>query len=99
MAPQKISNHIIEDLMDSERDESSVAEARRTITKIFRKLKEDQKSNSVTPEITEKNLKKTQQQLNELKHKFNKHQNETMKISFKEKEMKYEGSRKCERGA
>jgi hypothetical protein len=41
MMPQKVSNHTIEDLVDSEGDESSVAEVRRMITIMFKELKKD----------------------------------------------------------
>jgi SOS response regulatory protein OraA/RecX len=41
MTAQKINNHTIEDLVDSEGDESSVAEAKRMITRMFKELKED----------------------------------------------------------
>jgi hypothetical protein len=39
MTPQKVNNHTIEDLADSERDEYSGAEVRRIITRMFKDLK------------------------------------------------------------
>jgi hypothetical protein len=38
---QMVKNHTRQDLVDSERDESSVAEARRMVTRMFKELKED----------------------------------------------------------
>jgi molybdenum-dependent DNA-binding transcriptional regulator ModE len=41
MTLQKANNHTIEDLVDSEGDESSVAEVRRMMIRMFNELKED----------------------------------------------------------
>jgi hypothetical protein len=42
VTPQKVhQNHTIEDLVESERDESSVAEVRRIMIRMLTELKED----------------------------------------------------------
>jgi hypothetical protein len=41
MTPQKINNNIIEDLVESEREESPVAYIRRMKIRMFNELKED----------------------------------------------------------
>jgi hypothetical protein len=41
MTPQKVNNQTIEDLVDSEEDESSFAEVTRMVIRMFNKLKED----------------------------------------------------------
>jgi hypothetical protein len=38
MSPQKVNDHTIEDLADSEWDESSVAEVRKIMIRMFNKL-------------------------------------------------------------
>jgi hypothetical protein len=41
MTPQKVHNHTVEDLVDSEWEESSVSGVRRMITRMFKKSKEE----------------------------------------------------------
>jgi cell shape-determining protein MreC len=79
MTSQKINSQTIDDLVDSEGDECSVAKVTRMLKKMFKKFKDDiQKQFNEAKENTD--LKKTsrrQKQLNELKKDLNKHQNET----------------------
>jgi hypothetical protein len=79
MIPQNSNNNIIVDLVESKGDESSVADLRRMMTRMFNELKENmQKQLNEYQENTDKeNLKKTQKQLNKLKENFNKLLNET----------------------
>jgi hypothetical protein len=57
------NNQRIEDLVDNEGYESPIAEVRRVMIRMFNKLKEDIKSNSMNPKtIWIKKLKKTQKQ-------------------------------------
>jgi hypothetical protein len=91
MTPQKAHNHTIEDLVDSEGEESPVTEVRRMMIRMFNELKvelkEDiQKQFNESQENTglkKKNLKKTQKQLNEIKEDANKPPNETKEIILK----------------
>jgi hypothetical protein len=89
--PQKTSNNIKEDMVESEGDESPVTDLRKMMIRMFSKLKEDLKEN-IQKQINEyqenikKKLENTQKQLNELREDFNKLQNETKEIIFK-KEM------------
>jgi ElaB/YqjD/DUF883 family membrane-anchored ribosome-binding protein len=81
MTPQKANNNIIEDLMQSERDDFPGAELRRMIRK-FNELNKEHKENiqkqfKEYQENMDKKLKKTQKQLNEVREDFNKLQNET----------------------
>jgi hypothetical protein len=41
ITPQKANTHTVENVVNCEEDESSFAEIRRTITKMFKELKED----------------------------------------------------------
>jgi hypothetical protein len=68
MNPKKINNYTIEDLVDSEEDESSDAKVKRIIIRMFTELKKNiQKQLYVSQENMYKELKKTQKQLNKLK--------------------------------
>jgi hypothetical protein len=50
--PLKTNNHIKEGLIESEGDESSIAEVRRMMTQMFNELKEDIKNNSMNSKRT-----------------------------------------------
>jgi hypothetical protein len=41
MAPQNVNNHTIEDLVDNDRDGSSITEVRRMIVRMFKELKKE----------------------------------------------------------
>jgi hypothetical protein len=43
MTPEKVNNHTVQGLVGSEGDESSVAEVRRKMIRIFNELKEEMK--------------------------------------------------------
>jgi acetyl-CoA carboxylase alpha subunit len=58
MTLQKVNNHTIEDLMDSERDGFSDAEARRMMTRMFNELKEDIQQLNESKENTGKNSRR-----------------------------------------
>jgi guanylate kinase len=78
MTPKNVNSHIIEDLVDKEGDESSVAEARRMMIIMFTELKEElkediQKQHNESQENVDKKFKKSQKQLNKHKEDFNKH--------------------------
>jgi hypothetical protein len=61
MTPQTVNNHTMEDLEDNEEDESSVAEVRRMITRMFKELKWTNQNNSINPKRTRiKNLRDTE---------------------------------------
>jgi DNA anti-recombination protein RmuC len=77
MTPQKANNNIIEDLMQSERDDFPGAELRRMIRKFNEHKENIQKQFKEYQENMDKKLKKTQKQLNEVREDFNKLQNET----------------------
>jgi hypothetical protein len=47
MTPPKVNNHTMEDLVDNEGDESTVAEVRRMTTKMFKFLNRTYKNNSM----------------------------------------------------
>jgi predicted SpoU family rRNA methylase len=73
----------MEDLMESEEDESLVADLRRMMIRMFKEFKVEIKEN-MQKQLNEyqghtdlKKLKKTQKQLNEFREDFNKLQNET----------------------
>jgi molybdenum-dependent DNA-binding transcriptional regulator ModE len=69
---KKTNNNIIEDLVESEGNESAVADLRRMI-RTFSELKEIiQKQLSESQENMDKKVEKSQKQLNELKEDFNK---------------------------
>jgi hypothetical protein len=75
MIPQKANDNTIEDMVESEGDEPSVAEVRRLMIRMFNELKEDiQKQLNESQENTDLKIpEKTQKQLNsELKEDFNK---------------------------
>jgi Arc/MetJ-type ribon-helix-helix transcriptional regulator len=58
MTPQKANNHTIEDLVESEEYESTVAEVRRLL-RMFTELKKDiQKQLSESQDNTDKNLRR-----------------------------------------
>jgi TnpA family transposase len=60
MTPQKTNNNIIEDLVDSEGDESLVADFKRMLISLFNERKEDiqKKKTSMTPRRTHTHTKK-----------------------------------------
>jgi hypothetical protein len=72
MTPQKANNHTVEDLVDSEREESPVSDVRRMIIRMFEELIELQKQLNEYQEDTDKKLEKTQKLLTEVKEDFNK---------------------------
>jgi hypothetical protein len=74
MTPQKVNSHTIEDLVDSEGNESAVADIRK-ITRMSKELKDDlqKQLNESQKKKGQKKLEKTQEQLSELKEDFNKH--------------------------
>jgi hypothetical protein len=81
MTPQKINSKSIEDVVESEGNESSVADINRMMSRMFDELKENiQKQLKDYQENTDKKLEKTQKQLNEQRENFNKLQNETKEI-------------------
>jgi hypothetical protein len=54
MTPQKVNNHTMEDLLDSEGDKFSVTKVRRMMIRKFNELKEDlQKQPKESQELTE----------------------------------------------
>jgi hypothetical protein len=64
MTPQKDNDHKIGDLVDSEMDDSSVAEVRRMMIKVFNQLKENiHKQFNESQENMDKKFEKTQKQL------------------------------------
>jgi hypothetical protein len=87
MIPEKVNSHTIEDLADSEGNESSVSEVQRMMIRMFKKLKEDIEKNSMNPKRiqTNKIIMMTQEQLNKLKEDLNEHQNESKKIILKKR--------------
>jgi hypothetical protein len=51
--PQKTNNNKIEDLVESEEDESPVSDLRRMMIRMFNKFKKTQKNNSINSKRTE----------------------------------------------
>jgi hypothetical protein len=68
MAPQKTNNNIVEDLVESEGDESPVADIKRMVIRMFNELREELKkdiqNNSVNPKRTW--IKKLEQRNNKM---------------------------------
>jgi hypothetical protein len=54
MTPWKVNKHTIEDLVDSEGDETSASQIKRMIFRMLKELKEDiKKTNSMNPKRTQ----------------------------------------------
>jgi hypothetical protein len=72
MTPQEVNN-TIEDLMDSEGEETSVSKFKSMMIRCLRSLKRTYKNKYMNSKSMDKKLEKTQKQLNELKEDTNKH--------------------------